>query len=105
MAGHPAGGLIGPGAKLPLTRVDSYELRERHFLQLWCEDATLRAKALNERALQMTAAFGVTKEEFQQRVAMVARQLEVPETGLTDLRRYGEQRGLRTSVARLDSLG
>ena len=95
---------FGPNAKLPLHRVGSYELRKRHFLQLWCEDAALRARALNERALAMTAAFGLTKEDLRQRVETLARQLEVPEPDLTDLRRYGEQHGLHTSVARLDSL-
>jgi hypothetical protein len=84
--------------------VGSYELRKRHFLQLWCENATLRAKALNERALAMTAAFGLTKREFQQRIASLAAQLEVTEPDLADLRRYGEQQGLSPSVARIDSL-
>jgi hypothetical protein len=84
--------------------VGSYELRKRHFLQLWCEDAALRARALNERALAMTAMFGLTKEEFWQRVATLARQLEVPEPDLAGLRHHGEQHGLRISVARLDSL-
>lgn len=96
---------FGPGSNLPLSRVGSYELRKRHFLQLWCEDAALRARALNERALAMTAAFGLTKGELRQRVTGLARQLEVPEPSLPDLRRYGEQENLRTSVARLDSLG
>ena len=95
---------FGPGTKLPLSRVGSYELRKRHFLQLWCEDAALRAQVLSERALAMTAAFGLTKGELRQRIAALARQLEVPRPDLTDLRRYGEQHGLHTSVARLDSL-
>jgi hypothetical protein len=80
-------------------------MRKRHFLQLWCGHAALRAQALNERALAMTATFGLTKEELRQRIAALATQLEVPEPDLADLRRYGEQHGLHTSVARLDSLG
>jgi hypothetical protein len=96
---------FGPNARLPLSRVGSYELRKRHFLQLWCEDTPLRARTLNERALAMTAAFGLTKGELRQRIAALARQLEVPEPDLADLRRYGEQHGLRISIARLDSLG
>jgi hypothetical protein len=96
---------FGPGAKLPLSRVGSYELRKRHFLQLWCEDVALRVRALNERALAMTAAFGLTTEALRQRVAAAARQLEVREPAIADLRRYGEEHGMHISVARLDSLG
>jgi hypothetical protein len=95
---------FGPGARLPLNRVGSYELRKRHFLQLWCEDAALRARVLNERALAMTAVFGLTKQELRERIAALARQLEVPALDLADLRRYGEQHGLHTSVARIDGL-
>ena len=31
--------VFGPGGRLPLARLGSYELRRRHFLQLWCQDA------------------------------------------------------------------
>ena len=37
---------FGPDARLPLSRLGSYELRKRHFLQLWCQDADLRRSAL-----------------------------------------------------------
>jgi hypothetical protein len=95
---------FGPGGKQPLSRLGSYELRKRHFLQLWCEDPALRAQALNERALAMTSASGLSREELRQRIATLAAQLEVPGPSLTDLRRYGVQRGLHINVARLDSL-
>ena len=95
---------FGPNASMPLTRVGSYELRKRHFLQLWCANPELRARALNERALAMTTASWLTKEELRQRIAALARQLDVPAPDLADLRRYGEQNGLHTSVARLNSL-
>jgi hypothetical protein len=95
---------FGPGAKLPLSRLGSFEMRKRRFLQLWCDNAALRSRALNERALAMTATFGVTKDELRQRIATLATQLEVPEPDLAALRRYGEQNGLHPSVARLDRL-
>jgi hypothetical protein len=84
--------------------VGSYELRKRHFLQLWCEDTALRTRALNERALAMTANSSLTKAGLLQDVAALARQLDIPEPDLADLRRFAEQDGRRTVIARLDSL-
>jgi hypothetical protein len=95
---------FGRSPKRPLFRVGSYELRKRHFLQLWCEDTALRTRALNERALAMTANFSLTKAGLLQDVAALARQLDVPEPDLADLRRFAEQDGRRTVMARLDSL-
>jgi hypothetical protein len=96
---------FGPDAKLPLSRVGSFELRKRQFLQLWCDDADLRRRAVLERALAMTQAADVdSRAELERRTAALARQLDVTEPSVTDLRRYGEQQKRRAHVARLDAL-
>jgi hypothetical protein len=79
-------GAFGPGGKLPLTRLGSYELRNRHFLQLWCEDPALRAQAVKTRALAMTATWGLTDEELRPHVAALATQLKIPQPDIADLR-------------------
>jgi hypothetical protein len=97
---------FGHDAKLSLTKVGSYELRHRHFLQLWCDDTGLRRRALIERALAMTSASDIiSAADLQQRVTALARQLETAEPCLTDLREYGHQHRMHAAVARLDALG
>jgi hypothetical protein len=97
---------FGPDAKLSLSKVGSYELRKRHFLQVWCDDAELRRRALIERALAMTKASDVTTTaDLQYRITTLARQLEVTEPGLTELREYASEHGMHAAAARLDALG
>jgi hypothetical protein len=96
---------FGHEAKLSLSKVGSYELRQRHFLQLWCDDTALRRSALIERALAMTSASDVTSTAgLRQRVTALAKQLEIAEPRLTDLREYGHQHRMFAAVARLDAL-
>jgi len=96
---------FGPSGKLGLSRVGSYALRERYFLQLWSDDAGLRRRAVLERALAMTHGTGIaTKADLQQAVTALARQLEVAEPSLTEIRRYAEQHNMHTGLARLDAL-
>jgi len=96
---------FGHDAKLSLSKVGSYELRKRHFLQLWCDDTGLRRRALIERALAMTSASDITgTADLRQRVAALAAQLEIAEPTLADLREYGHQHRMNAAVARLDAL-
>ena len=96
---------FGPGGKLPLNRLGSYELRKRHFLQLWCQDADLRRSALSQRALGMTSSSDIISQaDLRKRIAALARQLEIAEPSLADLRQYGNQHHLHASVARMDAL-
>ncbi|MEO3816557.1 hypothetical protein [Plantactinospora sp. B24E8] len=96
---------FGPDARLPLTRVGSFELRKRHFLQLWCDDAGVRRQAVVERALNMTRTADIeTGAEFRRRIAGLARQLEVPAPTLDELRRYGREHKRYAQLARLDVL-
>jgi hypothetical protein len=96
---------FGPDAGLSLSKVGSYELRKRHFLQLWCDDAGLRRRALIERGLAMTSASDITTAaDMRQRVTALAGQLQVAEPSLTDLREYGHKHGMHAAIARLDAL-
>lgn len=96
---------FGSDARLPLSRLGSYELRKRHFLQLWCQDADLRRSALSERALGMTSFSGITSQaDLRKRIAALAEQLEIAEPSLADLRQYGNQHRMHASVARMDAL-
>ena len=96
---------FGHDARLSLSKVGSYELRKRHFLQLWCDDAGLRRRALIERALAMTSASDITSTaDMRQRVTGLATQLEIAEPSLTDLREYGHQHRMHAAVARLAAL-
>ncbi len=96
---------FGHDAKLSVSKVGSYELRKRHFLQLWCDDTGLRRRALIERALAMTSASDITSTaDLRQRVTFLAEQLEIPEPSLAHLREYGHQHRMHAAVARLDAL-
>ncbi len=82
-----------------------YEPKERHFLQLWCQDADLRRSALSQRALGMTSSSDIISQaDLRKRIAALARQLEIAEPSLADLRQYGNQHHLHASVARMDAL-
>ncbi len=96
---------FGADAPYSLSKAGSYELRQQHFLQLWCDDDQLRRRALIERALAMTAAADVVSvADLRQRITALSRQLEIAEPDVADLREYGEKHRLHASVARLDAL-
>lgn len=96
---------FGPDAGLSLSKVGSYELRKRHFLQLWCDDTGLRRRALIERALAMTSSSEIASwAALRQRVTSVARQLEAAEPTRADLREYARQHRMNAALARLDAL-
>ncbi|SRR5712691_5337744 len=96
---------FGPSGKLPLSRLGSYELRGRYFLQLWSDDPGLRRQTVMDRTLAMTQLSEIkTNADLGKRIAALARQLEVSEPDLTEIRRYGEQHDMRSRLARLDAL-
>jgi hypothetical protein len=58
-----------------------------------------------ERALSMTSSSDVTSQaDLRKRIAALARQLEIAEPSVADLRQYGTQHRLHASVARMDAL-
>jgi hypothetical protein len=53
----------------------------------------------------MTSHSGITTAAgLQQRITFLARQLEIAEPTLADIRQYGHRHRMNTAVARLDAL-
>ena len=96
---------FGGAPKLPPSRVGSFELRRRHFLQLWCDDSALRRRVLMDRALGIAQTRNVTtRAELTERTSELAELLEVPAPEVAELRSYGDAEGLFAGVASLDEL-
>jgi hypothetical protein len=95
----------GAAPKLPPNRIGSFELRRRHFLQLWCDDTALRRRVLMDRALGIAQTRDVsTREDLVERMSELAELLEARAPSLAELRTHGETEGQVTRVARLDDL-
>ncbi|WBB86722.1 hypothetical protein O7542_06185 [Micromonospora sp. WMMC264] len=84
-------------------RLGSFEVRRRVFLQLWCEDEEIRRQAVLERAAAMARA-GAARDldELTDRVAALARQLEVAAPSVAELRPYVEDAGAATAAGGVD---
>jgi hypothetical protein len=95
----------GERPKVPLRRLGSFEVRRQHFLQIWCDDATFRRKAVMDRGARMARARGVdTRAALVARISALATQLEVLPPDLAAIRTYAEGVGLAEAVDRLDQL-
>ncbi|MFC4529324.1 hypothetical protein [Sphaerisporangium dianthi] len=91
--------------KLSLSSVGSFQLRKYHFLQLWCDDADVRGRAVAERALGMARLSEVrTQDDLAERVGMLADRLEVAAPSISDLRAYARTNHLRDHLDHLDAL-
>ncbi|MCK2213758.1 hypothetical protein MF672_008150 [Actinomadura sp. ATCC 31491] len=77
-----------------LAMLGSYVAPRGHVLQLWCDDAATRARAVLDRALAYATATRRTVAEVAEFLDRVCRQLE-PGTAVTvdDLRRHARQAG------------
>ncbi|WP_329428901.1 hypothetical protein OG339_06735 [Streptosporangium sp. NBC_01495] len=91
--------------RLPLSRLGSFQLYRHHFLQLWCDDDSLRLRAVKERALGMARLREVrTQADLSTRIAALAGQLEVPTPTLADVRSHAERGRSDEHLAHLDAL-
>ncbi|WP_329101359.1 hypothetical protein OG792_20860 [Micromonospora sp. NBC_01699] len=96
---------FGGTPKLPLSRIGSYQLRKRHFAQIWTDDTKLRRQAAMQRALAMTQLREVrTRADLTSRLRTVAEQLEVTTPTLDELHRYAKREQLHTYLVHLDAL-
>ncbi|MFF3444176.1 hypothetical protein [Streptosporangium sp. NPDC002721] len=102
--------VLTPGAfsgspKLPLSQVGSFQLRNHHFLQLWCDDAGLRRRAVLERVLGMARLYGVrTRADLADRAASLAAQLEVAAPTFAELRAHAVGERMYDHLGHLDVL-
>lgn len=95
----------GERPKVALRRLGSFEVRRQCFLQIWCDDATFRRKAVMDRGARMARVRGIdSRGAMVARVSALATQLEVPPPDLEAIRTYAERAGLVDAVDRLDQL-
>ncbi|MFY1671303.1 hypothetical protein ACN27G_15235 [Plantactinospora sp. WMMB334] len=96
---------FGGTPKLPLNRIGSYQLRKRHFIQVWTDDTKLRRQAAMQRALAMTQLREVrTRADLTNRMRTVAEQLEVTVPTFDELRRYAKREQLHAYLLHFDAL-
>lgn len=83
------------GGAFSLVRVGSYVTPRSHVLQLWCDDPSLRRRAVLERALsRVTASRTIDTAETEDFLARLCAQLETQPVTLDDLRRHAHQTGI-----------
>jgi hypothetical protein len=98
-------GAFGDRPRLPISRLGSFELRQRLFLQLWCDDRTLRRRTVMERALGIAQTREITTQAaLLTWAATIARQLEVDPVGVAEIRKHAEEAGQQDRLSRLDAL-
>lgn len=96
---------FGGTPKMPLSRIGSYQLRKRHFVQIWTDDAKLRRQAALRRALAITQLRDVrTRADLTGRLRTVAEQLEVTTPTLDELHRYAKKEQLHAYLVHFDAL-
>jgi hypothetical protein len=100
----PASAFGSAPGLLPPSRVGSFELRRRHFAQLWCDRGELRRKVACERALGMAQRRGTTRSEFLQRLETLAQLLEIDIPTVAHIRRHAKNTNQHDRLAMLDSL-
>ncbi|WP_232292064.1 hypothetical protein [Frankia sp. QA3] len=79
--------------QLQLHRLGSFQVREGHFLQLWCDDERLRTRAVRQRALAICRRPGISRTEADDAVAAVAQLLDVPVPSFDELLRLAVESG------------
>lgn len=96
---------FGGTPKMPLSRIGSYQLRKRHFVQIWTDDAKLRRQAAMQRALAMTQLREVrTRADLTSRMRVVAEQLEVTALTLDELHWYAKKEQLPAYLVHFEAL-
>ncbi|MFI9227856.1 hypothetical protein [Streptomyces rimosus] len=90
---------------LPVSRIGTYRVAGSRFFRLWCPDETQRKYALLRRLDQrLGARRQVTRQEAEEIVARLSRQLRLEPPALSRLLRGAERTGLRSLEAQLAQL-
>jgi hypothetical protein len=86
--------------ELPSGRVGSFEYRDQHFIQIWCETEQIRQQALVARLAQMARAIR-SREDLRQRIRELALVLELEDVSEDDVHGWGSRAGLGEEVSAL----
>jgi hypothetical protein len=90
---------------LPVSRIGTYRMAGNRFFRLWCREATPRKRALLNRLDQrLGSRRQVTRQEAEEVIARLARQLRLEVPGLSRLRGGAEKTGLSGLEAQLARL-
>jgi len=102
----PASVFEGPQAKFTTIRIGDYDLKIGYFMQIWCDDKTLRRKAALDRTLRMVKNQQqyIRRQTVQERLHLLVRQLQTSELTFADLQQRAMETGMRDMVNVLDNL-
>jgi hypothetical protein len=96
---------FGDGGKFPRYKLGSFEVYQRHFLQLWCADVDARRATVHERGLALLSRRDVaTRDDLLDHLGRLARQLEVDPVGVAALRAFAERTHQYDRVRRIDAV-
>jgi hypothetical protein len=104
---------FGDDAALPVVKVGSFEVRGSYVIQVWCDDAEVRRRALLERFDGCLTASALAGRAQAQTLAdraraetlaeQLARQLDLGAVDLPGLREMAAESGMAELAARLDA--
>ncbi|MEU1627097.1 hypothetical protein ABZ746_17605 [Streptomyces sp. NPDC020096] len=89
---------------LPVSRIGTYRMAGSCFFRLWCPDDRLRKYALLDRLDQRLGSRQVTRQEAEELIARLARQLRLKVPDLSRLRGGAKKTGLSGLEAQLARL-
>jgi len=93
----PASMFEGARAKFDLNRIGDYEVNYGYWIQIWCNDKSLRRKAALDRVLRIVKKLqkDVRRQYIQEQLQIQAQQLQTDELELTDLQRRAQETGMQ----------
>jgi hypothetical protein len=98
-------GEFGDDGKLQLFQLGSFEVAQRYFFQLWCDDPATRRRTVLARASGIVQRKDVaTREDLLGRLAALSRQLEVDPVDIAELRAFADRTGQHDRVDTIDAL-
>lgn len=100
----PAADFGDNGEKFRFTKLGSFQVDGRHFLQLWCDSAEIRRRTVRERGLRLLNLRELTREALLNRLRSLSRQLEVSLVDLDELRSHAVLTNRPDRVKRIDEL-
>jgi hypothetical protein len=90
----------GPQAKFDLNRIGDYEVNYGYWIQIWCNDKSLRRKAALDHVLRIVKKRQkyIKQQDIQEQLRIKALQLQTDELELTDLQHRAQETGMRELV-------